>query len=39
MLNLRMVGIYHTDLPQYIQYYTEDEVMESHSLVVLALVL
>ena len=24
-----MVGIYHTDLPQYIQYYTEDEAMEA----------
>ena len=29
MLDLRMVGIYHTDLPQYIQYYTEDEAMEA----------
>ena len=29
LLNLRMVGIYHTDLPQYIRYYTEDETMES----------
>jgi len=29
LLNLRMVGIYHTDLPQYIRYYTEDDVMET----------
>jgi glycosyltransferase involved in cell wall biosynthesis len=29
MLNIRMVGIYHTDLPQYIQYYTEDDSLES----------
>lgn len=29
MLDLRMVGIYHTDLPQYIQYYTQDETMEA----------
>jgi glycosyltransferase involved in cell wall biosynthesis len=29
MLNIRLVGIYHTDLPQYIRYYTEDEAMES----------
>ena len=29
LLGLRMVGIYHTDLPQYIRYYTEDEVMET----------
>lgn len=28
MLGIRMVGIYHTDLPQYIRYYTEDESME-----------
>jgi glycosyltransferase involved in cell wall biosynthesis len=29
LLNIRMVGIYHTDLPQYIRYYTEDDVMET----------
>ena len=29
LLDLRMVGIYHTDLPQYIQYYTDDEAMEA----------
>ncbi|HUL73259.1 MAG TPA: glycosyltransferase [Vicinamibacterales bacterium] len=29
MLNIRLVGIYHTDLPQYIRYYTEDEQLES----------
>jgi len=29
MLSTRMVGIYHTDLPQYIRYYTEDEALES----------
>ena len=29
MLNIRLVGIYHTDLPQYIRYYTEDEALES----------
>jgi glycosyltransferase involved in cell wall biosynthesis len=29
MLNIRLVGIYHADLPQYIRYYTEDEAMES----------
>lgn len=28
MLGVRMSGIYHTDLPQYIRYYTEDEDME-----------
>ena len=28
MLGTRMVGIYHTDLPQYIRYYTEDEALE-----------
>jgi glycosyltransferase involved in cell wall biosynthesis len=28
MLGLRLSGIYHTDLPQYIRYYTEDEEME-----------
>ena len=31
LLNIRMVGIYHTDLPQYIRYYTEDDVMETAS--------
>ena len=30
-LNLKLVGIYHTDLPQYIRYYTEDEALESAS--------
>jgi glycosyltransferase involved in cell wall biosynthesis len=29
MLKVRLVGIYHTDLPQYIRYYTEDEAMEN----------
>ena len=29
MLKLRLVGIYHTDLPQYIRYYTEDEAIEN----------
>jgi glycosyltransferase involved in cell wall biosynthesis len=28
-LGTRLVGIYHTDLPQYIRYYTEDEAMEA----------
>src|SRR5262249_39991237 len=29
MLGIPLVGIYHTDLPQYIRYYTDDEGMES----------
>jgi glycosyltransferase involved in cell wall biosynthesis len=29
LLNIPLVGIYHTDLPQYIRYYTDDEAMES----------
>ena len=29
MLNIRLTAIYHTDLPQYIRYYTEDEALES----------
>jgi glycosyltransferase involved in cell wall biosynthesis len=29
ILNVRLVGIYHTDLPQYIRYYTEDDSLES----------
>ena len=29
LLNLPLVGIYHTDLPVYIQYYTEDDSMEN----------
>ncbi|MEW5977563.1 MAG: glycosyltransferase [Acidobacteriota bacterium] len=29
LLNVRMIGIYHTDLPQYIRYYTDDDVLES----------
>jgi glycosyltransferase involved in cell wall biosynthesis len=28
MMGTRMIGIYHTDLPQYIRYHTEDEVLE-----------
>ncbi len=28
MLGIRLSGIYHTDLPQYIRYYTEDDDME-----------
>jgi glycosyltransferase involved in cell wall biosynthesis len=28
MMGLRLSSIYHTDLPQYIRYYTEDEEME-----------
>ena len=29
ILNRPMIGIYHTDLPQYIRYYTDDDSMES----------
>jgi glycosyltransferase involved in cell wall biosynthesis len=28
ILKIRLVGIYHTDLPLYIRYYTDDEAME-----------
>lgn len=28
LLNIRLVGIYHTDLPQYVRYYTDDEMLE-----------
>ena len=28
ILQTKLVGIYHTDLPQYIRYYTDDELME-----------
>lgn len=29
ILGARVVGIYHTDLPQYVRYYTEDDALES----------
>lgn len=29
LLNIRLVGIYHTDLPQYVRSYTDDDAMES----------